>query len=86
MPDIGFRGDTIVEGRESDSDEISRLRDEISRSRRRLGSSLVALEHRVQEGVNWRHWVRAHPLSSIAVMALAGYMVGRWHGRAADTA
>lgn len=66
------------EGSEHEGSEIDRLRAEIVNSRRRLGSSLLVLEHRVEESVDWRHWVRAHPLTTLAASALAGYVIGRW--------
>lgn len=61
---------------QNDDDEIARLRGEIALSRRRLGSSLHQIEERVSAGIDWRHWVRAHPWTTLAAGAVLGYAVG----------
>lgn len=62
------------------SDEIARLRDEISLRRQRLDSALRQLEHRVSEDLDWRRRVAAHPWLVLAAAGMAGFAVGRLVG------
>ena len=63
--------------------ELARLRDEVARSRERLGFSIAELERRVSVAGSWRRWVRARPWTSVLVGLCAGYLVGRSRRRGA---
>jgi hypothetical protein len=65
--------------------EIARLEAEIAWRRDRLDRSLKELRRRVSSAPSWRHWVRSHPVTSIALAASLGFLLGyRGRRREAD--
>jgi hypothetical protein len=65
--------------------ELLRAEAEIARTRARVAGSLVALRREMARRVDWREWVRLHPLSFVAGAFLLGALLGSRQQRRRDS-
>ncbi|ADO71259.1 DUF3618 domain-containing protein [Stigmatella aurantiaca] len=53
------------------------LRAEIERTRAELSTSVSALREEVAAAVDWREWVRTHPLAFVGAAFAVGFVLGQ---------
>jgi len=61
----------------SHTKDPNRLEEAIRSTRGQLDQSLAELKGVMDESLDWRSWVRRHPLPAIGVAALIGLRLGR---------
>ena len=60
-----------------DESERKALLAGINSTRDEISSTLGALRGLVHDSLDWRAWVRRHPMPALAAAALAGFSLGR---------
>ncbi|SEM00259.1 Protein of unknown function [Stigmatella aurantiaca] len=53
------------------------LRAEIERTRAELSTSVTALREEVAAAVDWREWVRTHPMAAVGAAFTLGFLLGQ---------
>lgn len=66
----------VARARTTNEDEMYRLKADIALRRQRVVASVGELRRRVDGMTSWRHWVRAHPVLSIAAALSLGFTLG----------
>jgi hypothetical protein len=64
-------------GRVLDEQERKALLAGINSTRDEISSTVGALRSLVDESLDWRSWVRRHPLPAIVAVSLIGFRIGR---------
>ena len=64
-------------GRVLDEQERKALLAGINSTRDEISSTVGALRSLVDESLDWRSWVRRHPLPAIVAVSLIGFRLGR---------
>lgn len=60
--------------------EAERLKEEMESSRASIASTVEELKGAVSQAIDWREQVKAHPGTSLGIVAGAGLVLGHWLG------
>ena len=58
------------------TDVADDLRRAIEESRRQVTSSLDDVQDKISEGIDWKGWVRKHPLEAVGAAFFVGFVFG----------